>query len=316
MSERKGFLAYAVSQLLVLVAFYWRFLTNRQSFFFEDITQFFEPLCTYMGREIAHGHLPLWNPLQYCGMPQIAVGSPGLFYPTSFLFACFRFDTALAINCVLHQWLCGIGAFLIVSTVGWGLVPAFICGAVMAMNGYMFSATSNYTLAATAAWTPLCIWSFIKIMDAGSSRWRWMAVSSVFVALMLAAGRPEIYLPSVAILVGIGIYARFAEATRQSESWLWQFRSLMVGALLAMPAILPGLEWASLSRRAAGMLSSEVLLFSANWYDFLCMIAANPLGDLQQHAAPMRSLVMPSHLTPYLASAFVGPVTLALAVLA
>ncbi len=313
-SNRKSLLLYAIGQLVILLVFYGRFLVGAKSFFFQDITQFFEPLCRFVGNELAHGHLPLWNPFAYCGMPQVAITSPGLFYPPNLLFACLPFNPALALNMVLHQLICGVGGFLIVMDLGWGVWSATICGATLAMSGYMFSVSSNYTLAATAAWCPISFWSLTKMFNPNASLWRWTVVSSFLIFLLLTAGRPEVSLPEIFLLVALIIWGRFFRMDTRKGAWRWQLRALFIGGLLSMPSLLPALEYMGLSRRSSGMLPSEVFQFSANWYDLLCLFAPQPLGDLQLRWSFLKPLVMPIALVPYIASAYIGPIGFALAI--
>src|SRR5205814_1321699 len=69
------------------------------------------------------------------------------------------------------------------------------------------------------------------------------------------------------------------ESTR-TKIFAWQFAAMAAGVLMAMPAICPALEWKDVSRRQLGLPIDEVLSWSANWYDVLCLILPQPLGDL------------------------------------
>src|ERR1700723_2700107 len=99
---------FSTGLLLILIWFYFPFLTGDQCFYRIDATCFFEPLCSYIGESLKHGRFPLWNPLSYCGMPQIAISSPSALYPPNWLFAVLPFSQTLALLLVAHQFIMGL----------------------------------------------------------------------------------------------------------------------------------------------------------------------------------------------------------------
>lgn len=140
--------------LVVLLARYGCIIFGGANFYLSDSSLYFEPLCRFIGDAISHGRLPLWNPYSYCGMPQIAIPSPGLFNPFTLLFAILPFSQAIALQLVAHQLVCGVGVFLLLRFAGKERVAAAIGATVAALSGYMFTLHTNYTLVLTAAWVP------------------------------------------------------------------------------------------------------------------------------------------------------------------
>ncbi len=69
---------------------------------------------------------------------------------------------------------------------------------------------------------------------------------------------------------------------------------------------LPMAEWLSVSRRATGLLSTEVFLYSANWYDLLSTFIGPCLGDIRLQASQFRDLVSYSNLPVFVSCAYVG----------
>lgn len=91
---------------------------------------------------------------------------------------------------------------------------------------------------------------------------------------------------------------------------------MILGIAWAMPTIFPGVEWTALSPRSQGMALKWVFTWSANWFDFLCIIFSNPFGDLcrlTDQAAHIRQMVLSrgSHL-PFLSSAYLSPLVVTL----
>jgi len=138
--------------------------------------------------------------------------------------------------------------------------------------------------------------------------------------MLLSAGRPELSVPAMLLMTGFAFgaalhsYALDRLGHRSVSPLLWRLLALGIGAALAMPVIAPGAEWASLSTRASGLKTDEIFLWSTNWYDLLCLVLAQPLGDLYQFGTKFLGLVAARKgFIPYYSSAFVGPVALTLA---
>ena len=334
----KDLLVFLLVQLLVLLAFYLPWLSSSSSYFFRDLTHYIEPFARFTGESMRQLRFPLWNPWNYCGMPQMSISVQGICYPPTWIFAVLPFSSGLAANMILHQMICGLGGFLSVKSLGWGKWPATICGMTLSMSGYAFCFTSIFSLVQSSAWCPISIWALYELSKCCAARppatqlaragreeeqsarkpAYWIAVASILLALQLVAGHPE--LSSVHFLfVGAFILFLFLKRWKDSRQeakqvLFWQGKAVVLSILLALPAILPALEWLPLSRRAGGLDPSESLILSATGYDLLGLVLAQPLGDMQLRFSEFRALVMNGQLLPYMASAFVGPVLVTLAV--
>jgi len=305
----------------LLVGYYFPWLIGQRSYYQSDLTYYFEPFSRFIADGYSRGQLPLWNPYLYCGMAQAAVPSPGLFYPPMLLFVVLEFSQALAAFMALHQLIAGCGAYLLVVSLGWGALAAAVCGFAVGMSGYMFSLTANYTLVATAAWFPLLLF-FLRSIDPAFTRTNVFRIfgGSVCMFGMIAAGRPEIFVPASLLAGGYIAVTAFGayREDRMPRQALTQaglrILSLTSGCLFALPVILPAAEWLRLSPRSNGLELKWVLMWSANWYDCLNMVAAQPLGDLTLLGSKYLNLVATRlNSLPYITSCYVGPVVFTLA---
>ncbi len=201
-------------------------------------------------------------------------------------------------------------------------IAAIAAGMIFALNGYMFSLQFNYTLLATAAWMPMCLFLTKKVNSGVSFRnYKFVAASAACFFLLLTAGRPEVSEPAVFVFVCYiaisalaGIKDKREPKNQIVREALLRLLPIVIGGLLAAPAILPVLEWKGLSSRAAALQPSEIFLWSANWYDVLCLILSQPLGDVSILGSKFLNVVAsrPGHI-PYLDSAYVGPIAATLA---
>lgn len=297
---------FASCVLAILIAFYWPFLSGDKVFFLGDTALYFEPFCRFIGEALRQGKLPLWNPYCYAGMPQIAIPSPGIFYLPNLVFAFLPFSQGLAISLIFHQLLLAVGVFLLIAFWGWGVWPAALAGIAMAFSGYVFSLQHNFTLVAACTWIPLCALSLLKIKNEGIQQNALAIVSTaVFTALLIGTGRPEVFAPAGGILLLVAV------CTKDYRLILPRLLSLGLGLVLCAPEILPVLEWLKVSRRASGLDLSEVFYFSANWYDLLGIVLAQPFGDLYIYGAKLLNLASArAGYAPYVASSLLGPVVL------
>ncbi len=313
--------------LAFLLAVYWLpELSGTTSFFVSDHTYYFEPFSRFIGEAFRQGRLPLWNPYLYCGMSQLSVPSPGIFYPSSLLFAVTSYTQAVACQMLVHQLLAGFGLFLLVSSFGWGRAPSAVAGLVMSLCGYMFSLTTNSTIAFSASYMPIALWSFRCIAYSTHSgdhvrRWWYMVISSISIFMLVAAGRPEVFVPGLGFLAtyclieGLLTRKKVGDSSLVTNGWLFQLGACLTGLALTMPIILPVAEWASLSPRAKGLPVGHVLMWSTNGYDLACMLFPQPFGDLLVLGSSYLKLVATRPtFYPYITSLFIGPVCFSLAI--
>ncbi|MGD9683996.1 MAG: hypothetical protein AB7W16_22740 [Candidatus Obscuribacterales bacterium] len=318
MNIKNSAVGFTASLLLVLLIFYWPFLSGAQTFYYTDASFYLEPHCRFIVEALKQGSLPLWNPLNYCGMPQIAVTFPSFLYPPTLLFAIMPFSQALALNMVLHQALAGLGMLLLLRSFRWSLLPSITGALAYGLSGYMFALSSNHTLVAGAAWIPLLLY-FIKALEgAAPERFFSLSLGGAFsIFMLIASGRPEVFVPGLflaGLFVLVSIILRRQEKTDPfPSSFIWQVRSMVLGLLLALPVLLPAAEWLSVSRRAVGLTSKEVFYYSASFYDLLTMVVGPFMGDLRLHGASFRNVFLSDLTVPYLSCAYLGPVVLTLA---
>ncbi len=263
----------------------------------------------------------------HCGMSELAVPSPGVFYPPNLLFAFFEYSIALAVISLFHQLVALVGAFLLVSS--WGAGPAFACATIYSLSGYMFTLNANHTLPATAAWVPLSWW-LLRLTNDQKHRVLACALGAFSIFLMIAAGRPEVYMPAL-VLFGCAIVVSathpliadnrisLSRVSRETlMDWVnrvrWPCASLALGIMLAAPCLMPVAEWTPLSPRADGLNLKQALSWSVNWYDLVCLAFNRPLGDLQTLGAPhLESVATRVGYLQYVPSAYVGAVAATLA---
>lgn len=252
-------------------------------------------------------------------MSQAAIPSPGLFYPPNLSFAFFDYSVAVALQMILHQFVLALGTYLLMRSYALTPAAAALSGITLGLCGYSFSLESNYTMVASVAWAPFAFYCLRRLESVGVFVSRWTIAGSIAVYLMVTAGRPEMMAPGLLILgakPAIELIGLLRTKKGAPKAILAQLLTIAVGLSLAAPCILPAIEWLSLSRRSEGLSADEVFIFSASWYDMIGLLAPQPLGDLCLRGAPFLSLVTSGRMAPYVPSSFVGPIAIALSLIA
>ncbi len=107
--------------------------------------------------QLRHGHLPLWNPHVYCGMPYLGWAQTAVLYPTNWLDLVLPLPRSINLGIALHVFLAGLFTYL------WGLrrglhpVAAVMAGALFMFSGsyFLHVYAGHLSLLYAIAWTPL-----------------------------------------------------------------------------------------------------------------------------------------------------------------
>lgn len=316
MAQNRFVISFSFICLGALLLVYWPFISQQRDFASGDLVFIYEPVCRYFGEALSQGRIPLWNDLIHSGMPQIAVISPGLFYPPNWLLFFLPFSRGLSFFMIFHQLLLSAAFYFYLRRLGISPVSSLLTGICAGLSGFMFAVlkTPDY---AGVAWIPLlCLMIRVFFSSEGTKK-----VCSFFMivlssSLLILSGRPEYFVPglSLAFLQGLAeLITAFKERVSFSEvtkNSLVLFAGALAGVLLSAPIILPELEWLQWSHRSSGLSANELFAWSSNWYSWLSLFFWEPLGDMQlvegvNEFFPLLFKDMPN-LHPFLASFYMG----------
>lgn len=63
--------------------------------------------------QLRHGHLPLWNPHVFCGMPYLGWAQTAVLYPTNWLDLVLSLPRSINVSIALHVFLAGLFTYQI-----------------------------------------------------------------------------------------------------------------------------------------------------------------------------------------------------------
>ncbi len=123
----------------------------------DGIAQYY-PWRQFAAESLRAGHVPLWNPYQFCGTPFVANGQSAVFYPLSLLFWILPTALAFAWSAWLHLLLAGWFAYLFLRRAA-GLGRLGALGGAMVWQGNSFTIAWLHlpTTLCTLTWLPLVL---------------------------------------------------------------------------------------------------------------------------------------------------------------
>jgi len=122
--------------LAVLVAAAWPDVPlGTGSFGLRDFSVFGYPLAHYHRECFWRGELPLWNPLNHCGLPFLAQWNTLTLYPGALLYLPPPLPWSLGLFMLVHLWLGGLGAYAVARRWTGHELAAAVAGVAYAFHG-------------------------------------------------------------------------------------------------------------------------------------------------------------------------------------
>ena len=161
------------------------------SFVLRDFSVFGYPIAHYHRECFWRGELPLWNPLNNCGIPFLAQWNTMTLYPGSLCYLLLPLPWSLGIFMLLHLWLGGLGAYALARRWTQLNFAAALAGVAFAFHGLMQQSLmwpNNIAAFALFPWVLLTVESGIR--EGG----RKLVVAALVGALQMLTGAPEVIL--------------------------------------------------------------------------------------------------------------------------
>ncbi len=140
------------------------------------------------------GRLPLWNPSNAGGVPHLAQGLYGVFYPFHWVYRWIDPERAYGFLAALHCALAAFFTFLYVRSLGVGFSGSLLAGVAFGFSGCMIARAHYYQYIETIAWLPLGMLLVDRWFD-GSKRAAFGL--SIVTALVLLVGWPQLAVFSI-----------------------------------------------------------------------------------------------------------------------
>jgi hypothetical protein len=297
-----GRFAALLAGLIVLT--FLNVVTGQETFFFRDYGIFGYPLAYYQRDAFWHGELPLWNPLNFCGIPFLAQWNTMCLYPLSLFYLIFPLSWSLGVFNLAHLFIGGMGMYFLARHCLGNNFAASVAGIVFAYNGLTWHCLMWPNDIAGLGWMP---WVVLFVEGAWRAGGRKIPAAALVGAMQMLTGAPEVIILTWAIC-GFLWLCQFAGGRIPRGAMI--LRGLVTGALVAGIAaaqLLPFLDLLKHSHRDSGFADSGWAMPVSGLANFI-----EPLF----HCGPAGHGVFMQYDQYWTASYYVGVGTLLLAIVA
>src|SRR5256885_15919670 len=202
------------------------------------------------------GHVPLWNPELFGGLPFVAAGQGDIFYPTSFLRLILPVDTVINLGFVLHYILAGLFTCWLLRRLHVSWTGSVIGEIAYQLSGLLASYPSpghDGKLFGSAA-LPLALLALVMALR--DKRWEGYAMLAIAVAMGLLGHFQIAYY----VLVAAGLFAVYLTFTEGTSApgaqryvrLVFALGAVLLGCGLAAIQLLPFIQYIPFSPRAQG----------------------------------------------------------------
>ncbi len=276
----------AVGLLAALTAvFFGRLLFGGQALFFGDTIMGMYPALDLWRQYVAAGHLPLWNPYIFTGIPFLADAEFSTYYPTMVLNLLFPPHRAMAVDMALHVFMLAAGTYLFVRRHALSVVSSLLGAATFAFSGFVAVRVTQPNLIRTMAWLPLLLLAMGGLADPRTRR-RALLLSGLVLAMQVLAGHLQTVLITGLLGVAYALWrtVRFEDPARRLSTRVLSLglMVLLAGVLaltLAAAQILPGVELVRQSDRSGGTSPGFATSFSLPLRQLPMLLAPGLFGN-------------------------------------
>jgi hypothetical protein len=244
--------------LLLTLLFYHRLAFSGLILGRGDTFAYFYPYWSARAAALAQGHLPLWSPDIFLGVPLLANPQLGTFYPLNWL--PLAAPTAVGIHILLHVFWGLWGAYRLARRMTLDVLPALTAAVVFGLGGYVSAHVEQINQLQGLAWLP---WLLLLYHQALSRPRRYVPLLAAALALQFFTGHTQTVFTSV-VALGLFSLSALPSIRRLARALLRLGLAGALAALLAIPQVIPTLELISLSNRSGGLTVNAATSFSFN----------------------------------------------------
>ena len=201
------------------------------------------------GRQLAAGHLPLWNPWVFSGIPFLGAMQTGMLYPTTWLFAVLPPTWAMNLLVIAIYACTALCTYAYTRGVGCSRFASVFAAVTFAFCGFCVVRIGSIPLLQGVAWLPLLLLALDRLRH--RVRFRFVALGSIAAALAILTGHPQI--PAYSLMVAV-LYAAFftaaGPAVGRARYASIATACLAAGVLLTAVQLAPAAELAMRSVRS------------------------------------------------------------------
>jgi len=274
---------FAALLAVLVAAAYPEILTGQGAFFHRDFALFGYPLAFYHRESFWRGEIPLWNPLNYCGLPFLAQWNTMALYPLSLFYLLLPLSWSLGIFCLAHFFWGGLGMYFLAYRWTGNRFAAAAAGLVFSFNALTLNCLAWSHITATLSWLP---WVVLTTECAWHGGTRQMLTAALVGTMQMLTGTPEVIL-----LTWVLLAALFAGEMIQAPVGRGRMTARFVMVVLwvaglATAQLLPFLDLLAHSQRDKGFADSLWPMPAWGWANFVVPLYRMYRTSLGAYAQP------------------------------
>jgi hypothetical protein len=181
---------FAIILAGLIAAFFPDLLLGGKSPVFRDFGIFTYPNALFQRESFWRGEMPLWNPLNNCGIPFLAQWNTTALYPPLLVYLLLPVAQGLDLFLLLHLFWAGFGMYFLASRWTGNRLAAAVAGLAFTFNGMTLNSLMWTSNLAALAWMP---WVILVVERAWLLGGRKRIVPAIFAGtIQMLAGAPEI----------------------------------------------------------------------------------------------------------------------------
>lgn len=218
------------------------------------ITQIY-PWRHFTIEQLKLGELPLWNPYSFSGTPHLANYQSVALSPFNILFFLpLSFVDVWSVLVLLQPLLAGVSMLLFARSLGIGRVGSSISAVSFMFCSFIVTWMGYGTLPFAIAFLPLALFAVEKFFKTMKSIYG--ALLSITIAFSFLSGHFQI---SLYFLLAVVLYLLFKSLFVEKSGRVRLFIFSLSGVLLAMPQIVPTIEFYTESVRSGIFMKAEII---------------------------------------------------------
>ncbi len=258
---------FAVVLGILITASFPQVVAGLEAFVRLDSGRFAYPVAFHFREAFWRGEIPLWNPLNSCGIPFLAQWNTLTLYPLSLFYLLLPLPWSFGVFCLGHLVLAGVGMHCLARRWTGSSLGAAVAGAAFAFNGLTWQGLMWPHLLAALGWMP---WVILVVEQAWREGGRWLILAALAGALQLLSGGAEAVLFTWLVLGVMWL----AMLVRREVAWPRMVtRTLVIGCLatgLAAVQMAPFLDLLAHSQRNVGYGDSGGIVMPIwGWANYL-----------------------------------------------
>ncbi len=229
----------------------------------------------------------LWNPYLFGGVPFLAAGQHGAYYPFSLLFLVLPLSKAYGWYTVSQLWLAGVLMYVYGRVTGMRRSSAALAGLVYQGGGYIVVSAAVFPMVIGAVvWLPLLLACIQKVVTGAVSQskstWLWAGLGAVALGAQILAGHIEFTIYTLLVMAAYAVWQWWPAATGVNDRvrpFLWLTGMVLLGLMLGAVQLVPLYELGQVNFRQESASLAEVRRYAFPYRRVLTLVLPNFFGN-------------------------------------